>query len=127
VRALAGTLLDRAREGGGPALVEAVTYRMEAHTNADDDARYRSPEEAKAWVERDPLARIEAYLESRGVLDHASRDDIAAAAERFAASVREAISTDMSADPASLFSHVYHRPTPLLEAEAAMVAAEVAP
>lgn len=127
VRAMTAQLLDRAREDGGPALVEAVTYRMEAHTNADDDGRYRSPEEAKAWVERDPLARVEAYLERRGVLDQAVRDEVSAAAERYAATVREALSGDMVAEPASLFADVYQRSTPLLRAEAAMVAAEVAP
>jgi 2-oxoisovalerate dehydrogenase E1 component alpha subunit len=124
-RALVAQLLDGAREGGGPALVEAVTYRIEAHTNADDDRRYRSAEEAKAWVERDPLVRIEAYLTARGVLDDPVRDDIAAAAERFAASVREALGGDMSPDPASLFADVYGRPTRLLDEEAAMVAEEI--
>ena len=105
-------------------MVEAVTYRMEAHTNADDAGRYRPPDEAQAWVERDPLARIEAYLMNRGLLDQARHDDVAAAAERFASSVREALSGDVVPDPASLFEHVYSRPTPLLRAEAAALAAE---
>jgi 2-oxoisovalerate dehydrogenase E1 component alpha subunit len=126
VRALVTKLLDSARDGGGPALIEAVTYRMEAHTNADDDRRYRSAEESKAWVERDPLARIEAYLTARGVLGDAVRDDIAAAAERFAASVRDALSRDMDTDPAWLFADVYGRPTPLIEEQATMVAEEIA-
>lgn len=126
VRTMVARLLDVAREGGGPAVVEAVTYRMEAHTNADDAGRYRSPDEAKSWVERDPLARIEAYLTDRGVLDHPRRDDIAAAAERFASSVREALSHDFETDPDSLFSHVYRRRPALLEAEATMLAGEIA-
>jgi pyruvate dehydrogenase E1 component alpha subunit len=126
VRAMVTQLLDEAREGGGPAVVEAVTYRMEAHTNADDAGRYRSPDEAQAWVERDPLARIEAYLTNRGVLDQARRDDIAAAAERYASSVRDTLTLDVHPDPASLFEHVYSRPTPLLRAEAAALAAEEA-
>jgi 2-oxoisovalerate dehydrogenase E1 component alpha subunit len=126
VREMVSQLLDEARDGGGPAVVEAVTYRMEAHTNADDAGRYRSPDEAQAWVERDPLARIEAYLTNRGVLDQARHDDVAAAAERYASSVRDALNQDVEPDPAALFEHVYSRPTALLRAEAAALAAEEA-
>ncbi|HEV8065456.1 MAG TPA: thiamine pyrophosphate-dependent enzyme [Acidimicrobiales bacterium] len=125
VRSMVSRLLDVARDGGGPAVIEAVTYRMEAHTNADDAGRYRSPDEANAWVERDPLVRLETYLTDRGVLDHPRRDDIAAAAERFASSVRESLSTDLVVEPDSLFSHVYRRRPAMLEAEAAMVAEEL--
>jgi pyruvate dehydrogenase E1 component alpha subunit len=126
VRAMVSQLLDEARGGAGPAVVEAITYRMEAHTNADDAGRYRSADETQSWVERDPLARIEAYLTNRGVLDQARYDDIAAAAERFASSVREALNRDVEPDPASMFTDVYSQPTALLVAEAAMVADELA-
>lgn len=124
VRTMVSKLLDEAREGAGPAVVEAITYRMEAHTNADDADRYRPPHEADAWVERDPLARIEIYLTERGSLDQARRDDVAAAAERYASSVREALNRDADVHPASLFEHVYSRPTALLREEAAALAAE---
>jgi len=125
VQAMVSQLLDEGRSGAGPAVVEAITYRMEAHTNADDAARYRSAEEAQPWVERDPLARLEAYLLNRGVLDQARHDDIAAAAERFASSVRTALATDVEPDAASLFAHVYSRPTALLEAESAWLAEQM--
>ena len=49
--------LERARNGGGPTLIEAMTYRMNAHTTSDDDSRYRSEDEKKMWQERDPIAR----------------------------------------------------------------------
>ncbi|MGH9105224.1 MAG: thiamine pyrophosphate-dependent enzyme [Acidimicrobiales bacterium] len=125
VKVLLAQLLDMAREGGGPALVEAVTYRMEAHTNSDDPSRYRSPDEMAPWAHLDPVARVEAYLMKQGALDRQSADDIAAGAESFAAAVREALSGDMAVGPQTLFSDVYRRPTPLLEAEAAMVAEEL--
>jgi len=124
VRAMVARLLDEARAGGGPAVIEAVTYRMEAHTNADDASRYRSPDEAESWVERDPLIRLETYLTDRGLLDQPRRDDIAAAAERFARSVREALSVDVVPDPASLFKYVYEQPTALLLSEAAWLTEE---
>src|SRR6478609_7654188 len=61
--------VDRARAGGGPSLVEAHTYRMQAHTNADDDTRYREREEVQAWLARDPLRRLRTHLRAVGALD----------------------------------------------------------
>ncbi len=54
----------RARDGGGSTLIEAVTYRIGAHSTADDDNRYRSPEAVAMWKERDPLERLRRLLES---------------------------------------------------------------
>ena len=61
--------LGAGRGRRGPTLIEAVTYRVEAHTNADDAARYRPDAEVQAWLARDPLRRLEAYLRGRGLLD----------------------------------------------------------
>jgi len=58
--------LARAREGGGPTLVEAYTYRMGAHTTTDDPTRYRLSDEVEHWKLKDPLARVEAYLRRNG-------------------------------------------------------------
>jgi pyruvate dehydrogenase E1 component alpha subunit len=59
--------LDRAKAGGGPTFIEAVTYRMRMHTTADDPTRYQAPEEVQAWEARDPLTRFRTYLESKGL------------------------------------------------------------
>jgi pyruvate dehydrogenase E1 component alpha subunit len=61
--------VDRARGGGGPTLVECVTYRVSVHSTADDPKRYRSDDEVEAWEKRDPLPRFQAYLMSKAVLD----------------------------------------------------------
>lgn len=66
--------VDRAREGGGPAFLEAVTYRMGAHSTADDPSRYRSEEEVRQWEARDPLVRFRAYLEGLGLHDEAREE-----------------------------------------------------
>src|SRR4029453_8546401 len=66
-----GGAVSRARAGGGPQLIEAHTYRMQAHTNADDATRYRRDDEVAAWVGRDPITRLEAHLRERGLLDDA--------------------------------------------------------
>ncbi|MFJ8687501.1 pyruvate dehydrogenase (acetyl-transferring) E1 component subunit alpha [Micromonospora wenchangensis] len=115
-----------ARAGHGPYLVEAHTYRMEAHTNADDATRYRDPDEVEAWRDRDPVARLEAYLRSRGELDDAVVAQVAAEAEAYAADLRERMHTQPAVDPLSLFEHVYAEPTPQLVEQREMVRAELA-
>lgn len=58
--------VERARSGGGPTLIEAVTYRIGPHTTADDPGRYRSSEEGLEWARRDPLERVRLFLSERG-------------------------------------------------------------
>ncbi|MBP7464162.1 MAG: pyruvate dehydrogenase (acetyl-transferring) E1 component subunit alpha [Bacteroidales bacterium] len=55
------------QEGKGPVLIEAVTYRKGAHTTSDDPTKYRTKEEEEQWDCTDPLKRLKAYLETRGV------------------------------------------------------------
>ena len=71
VLAVTRAAYQHAREGRGPVLVEAHTYRMEAHTNADDATRYRTPDEVDEWVGQDPLVRLQAWLVAEGHLDEA--------------------------------------------------------
>ncbi|HEY4703454.1 MAG TPA: thiamine pyrophosphate-dependent enzyme, partial [Streptosporangiaceae bacterium] len=106
--------VDRAARGDGPTLIEALTYRMEAHTNADDATRYRDRDEVTAWLGRDPLTRLEAYLRATGELDDAGAGRLQAEAEAFAAALRERMNADTPVDPADLFAHVYAEPTAAL-------------
>lgn len=106
--------LDAARRGEGPTLIEGVTYRIEAHTNADDATRYRSNEEVQRWLARDPLSRLETYLRAAGELDDDSATLIAAEAETFADSVRTRMNEDVAPPPDDLFEHVYATPTAAL-------------
>jgi pyruvate dehydrogenase E1 component subunit alpha len=69
VYAVSQWALEHARSGQGPVLVEALTYRMGAHTTADDPTRYQPPEELAKWQARDPLPRLRRYLERRGDWD----------------------------------------------------------
>jgi len=118
--------VEAARRGEGPALIEALTYRIEAHTNADDATRYRSQDEVAYWQARDPIDRLERHLTARGLLDAAGRQAIADEAEAFAESLRERMNEDPKLDPASLFDHVYATPTRALRAQAAALAEELA-
>jgi 2-oxoisovalerate dehydrogenase E1 component alpha subunit len=118
--------LERAAAGGGPTLIEAVTYRVEAHTNADDATRYRASAEVSAWLERDPIARLEACLRASALLDDAAAGRLADEAEQLAAEVRMRMNAEVAADPAELFEHVYARPTAALERQRAALLAELA-
>ncbi len=68
--------VDKARNGGGPTLIEAYTYRLEMHTTADDPKKYRSDEEVKAWEKKCPILRFEKYLAGKGLLDDGQKGDI---------------------------------------------------
>jgi TPP-dependent pyruvate/acetoin dehydrogenase alpha subunit len=57
--------VDKARRGGGPTLIEAVTYRMGPHSSSDDPKRYRTEQELEEWQKRDPIARFRKYLEKK--------------------------------------------------------------
>jgi 2-oxoisovalerate dehydrogenase E1 component alpha subunit len=98
---------------------------MQAHTNADDATRYRRDDEVAAWVERDPITRLEAHLRDRGLLTDAQLADITARAEQVATHLRDGLNRDVEPDPAMLFDHVYAKPTPQLTEQAALVADEL--
>lgn len=123
-------VLDRAvklaREGSGPLLVEANTYRMQAHTNADDDTRYRENSEVAEWRAKDPVNRMRTYLTGRGLLDDDGEARIREHAEAVAAQLREGLGEDVPVDPQELFRHVFARQTPQLKEQSAMLADELA-
>lgn len=106
--------LDGARSGSGPRAIEALTYRMGAHTTSDDPTKYRASEEEAAWASRDPIVRMRAYLQSRGA-DAAFFDDIDAEGAAYADDVRVRTTAlgDISTDV--MFDHVYSEPHPLID------------
>jgi len=114
------------RAGNGPVIVEALTYRMDAHTNADDASRYREASEVEQWLHRDPIDRLRIYLLGRGLID----DDFAAAltaeGEVAAAALRAGMNIDRPSDPVDLFRYVFAEQTPQLREQQAQVEAELA-
>ena len=125
VLAVLGEAVERARSGGGPSLVEAHTYRMQAHTNADDDTRYRERAEVQAWVERDPLTRLRTHLVAQGALSDEDERRIAEGAEDVAAELRAALNADAELDPEDLFRFVTAERSPQLEEQWRMLQSEL--
>src|SRR6266511_569945 len=107
--------VDRARAGGGPTLIECVTYRLGMHTTADDPTKYRSEEEVKAWERKEPLTRFSAYLEKKNLLEPGLEQQVD---EEIARGVA-AFEATPPADPLGIFAHVYAEPRPHLRAERA--------
>src|SRR5690606_24337634 len=68
------TALEKARHGGGPTLIGAMTYRLSDHTTADDARRYRKEDEVKEQWAKEPLLRMRKYLESLGAWDDAQEE-----------------------------------------------------
>jgi 2-oxoisovalerate dehydrogenase E1 component alpha subunit len=126
VLAVTREALHRARTGGGPTFVEAVTYRMGPHTTADDPTRYRDPSELDAWAERDPIARLAAYLRSGGLLTDDDEARVRAAADAVATELRAGVVMIEDPPPLSVFDHVYAEPHPTVAAERAEHAAYLA-
>ena len=123
--AVLGAAVERARSGGGPQLIEAHTYRVQAHTNADDATRYRDESEVTPWLARDPLVRLERHLRDRGLLNDSDLAAFTDEAARVAAFVRDGINRDVTPDPEGLFRHIFATPTPQLREQAAMLADEI--
>ena len=106
-RAVVGAALERARAGQGPTLVEAFTYRMAAHTTADDATRYRAAGDDDLWRERDPIARVERYLRVGGHLDDDLVDRVSAEGDELARVVRAGVRDMPEPDPERVFQHAY--------------------
>ena len=117
VLAVTREALEFARSGGGPTLIEAVTYRMGPHTTSDDPSRYRDKAELAYWQTRDPIARLELVLDRRGLLDDELRGTVQAFADDFAGRVRAGCLATVEPRPESMFDHVYAEPHAALDEE----------
>ena len=127
--AAAKEAIDRARSGGGPTLIENVTYRLEVHSTSDDPKRYRTDEEVQQWQKRDPLPRFQKYLIDKGLLtdekvqalEEEIQNEIKSAVERTEEQMKE-----LSSQPEIIFEHTYAELPPYLEEQKAELAQELA-
>ena len=102
--------LHRARTGGGPTFIEAVTYRMGPHTTADDPTRYRPPAELEEWAKRDPILRLRLLLDSLDLFTPELETETHALADATAAELRAGCIALPDPEPLSVLANVYATP-----------------
>jgi pyruvate dehydrogenase E1 component alpha subunit len=115
--------LKHAREGSGPMLIEAFTYRMGAHTTTDDPTRYRLSEDLETWKLKDPIQRVKAYLTRNGLVDQDFFEEIEAEAEKLGEHLREGCRALPEPRPLDIFDYVYAEESPELVEQKAGYAA----
>ncbi|MFU8945857.1 pyruvate dehydrogenase (acetyl-transferring) E1 component subunit alpha [Mycetocola zhadangensis] len=118
--------LDRARSGGGPTFIEAVTYRMGPHTTSDDPKRYRPESELDQWRAKDPISRLAALLERRGALTDELESRVRNRADAVARDLRAGCLSIPAPDPMTVFDHVFAEPHSGLERQKSQYAAYLA-
>ena len=128
VYAAAKEAVDRARSGGGPTLIENVTYRMMMHTTADDPKRYRKDEEVEEWRKRDPIQRFQKYLTDKGLLSEQKIEELEAQVK---AEIQQAVEhaeelMKKYSDPLPMFEHAYAEMPPHLKEQQEELRTELA-
>ncbi|MEU5690693.1 pyruvate dehydrogenase (acetyl-transferring) E1 component subunit alpha [Actinosynnema sp. NPDC020468] len=109
--------LEQCREGNGPVLIEAFTYRMDAHTTSDDPSRYRLSDETELWKLKDPIERVKVHLVKQQWADQDFFDEVERESEALAVEIRDHC-VNLPDPPAErIFQDVYAEPNPVLEAQ----------
>jgi pyruvate dehydrogenase E1 component alpha subunit len=107
LRARLGALIEHARDGDGPALIEAVSYRLGDHTTADDASRYRDEAEVQAAWRQEPVRRLRAWLAAQGWWDEAQEKKLLAACEAEIEDAVKRYEATAARKPAAIFDHLY--------------------
>lgn len=106
-----GKALEKAYNGGGPTLIEALTYRLGDHTTADDASRYRTDEEVNYHWRLEPISRLRRYMTAQGIWSDAQEEALAAqCAEKIEAAVQDYLAIPPQ-PPETMFDHMFAEPT----------------
>jgi pyruvate dehydrogenase E1 component alpha subunit len=111
--------LQECRNGNGPVLIEAFTYRMDAHTTSDDPTRYRLSDELEAWKLKDPIERVRVHLVRNGLAEPEFFAGIQAESDALAAELRAFTVNLPDPPPERIFANVYAEPSAALDAQRA--------
>jgi len=109
--------LDNARNGQGPSLIEAYTYRMGAHTTSDDPTRYRGAGELEAWQAKDPIDRMKLFLAKQQIADEGFFAEVDEQARAESVHLRERVLAMPDPAPVTMFDNVYADGSALIDAE----------
>jgi len=107
--------VEKARSGGGPTLVECLTYRIGDHTTADDASRYRTEEDLKPWAAKDPIKRLRKFMETQDLWTPDYSKQVLAEADRRVNEAIKEFEEQPASDPADMFRYIYYEPTPPLK------------
>lgn len=107
--------MDRARDGGGPTLIECRTYRLGSHSSSDDPSRYRDEEELEDWETRDPIERYRDFLAERGIWDNDVEEQVRQKIEDEIEAALDAAKDKPDPPLESMFDDVYEEMPPHLE------------
>lgn len=118
VHAVTRAAAELVRSGEGPALIEAVTFRMAGHSTSDDPNRYRDPAEFEAWEAKDPLRRVRTVMERLGV-PQTYFTDLEVELDEVSVEVRAACRAIEIPDLDESFTYAYAEPNPMVEQERA--------
>ncbi|MFZ4575782.1 MAG: pyruvate dehydrogenase (acetyl-transferring) E1 component subunit alpha [Phycisphaerales bacterium] len=109
--------IERARAGGGPSFIEAVTYRLADHTTADDARRYRDQKEVDAWATKDPVIRLRKYLTAKGIWSDAKQAELDESSRLNASEVVKTAEGIAKPAKTDIFDYAYATLTPELEVQ----------
>ncbi len=105
---------EKAISGGGPTMIEAVTYRIGPHTTADDPTKYRSDEELETWKPLDPLLRVQKYLQGKGLWSKELEGEIQKEAESVVNQAIEEAESIQETSTEEIFQYTFEKLTPSL-------------
>ncbi len=103
--------LEKARQGGGPTLIECFTYRLDDHTTADDASRYRDPQEVKEWEKREPLIRLRLVMQKLGLWTESYEKEVRKHAEEAVDSAIKRAESMAPPDPSDIILYTCHTPS----------------
>ncbi|MFC1647908.1 pyruvate dehydrogenase (acetyl-transferring) E1 component subunit alpha [Nanoarchaeota archaeon] len=107
--------LDKALNGGGPTFIEAVTYRVEHHTTADDWHKYRTEEEVASWEKKDPIIRLKNYIMKKGIWDDDQEEKMLADAKKQVQDAVDAYEATPAPKIEEIFDYLYEKLPPHIQ------------
>ncbi|MFQ5863413.1 MAG: pyruvate dehydrogenase (acetyl-transferring) E1 component subunit alpha [Candidatus Brocadiales bacterium] len=115
VYSAASRAVEKARKGGGPTLIECITYRIAGHSTSDDDSRYRSRQEVKEWQKKDPLDRLEKYMRKNKIFTDEYKQSIIQKSKKRVEKAVEDYEKVPPPKPVDFFANTYAKPTDQLK------------
>lgn len=109
--------IERARRGEGPTLIEAYTYRLGAHTTADDPTVYREDEEVQEWAKKDPIDRLQKYLYANNLWNEEQDEAYRKEREAYVKSEFKKVENSAEIELDEVFDYMYAERTPNLQEE----------